>query len=260
MVRKVLNFVIVAGAFLLFLSCSMDAASGTRRSQSSVSDRTNKNDTSAGDPSESKTKNPKQHAQKSCPVERLAAESLGFRSAGSSPWGAALAESEDTEEATDVAQLGGDSSTAESEESCDSANHQEQIGGSSKDSPTGGKVELETFKPYAEPEAKKLCHDRGFPFKREHNEEFGSCYEQASWPAPFACNFEGVLKAFNNHAKLKSTLEELTAQQWYFDDCGVVNGKPIVFLACFQSGGANCVKIEEIRVGDVTILGKTLTL
>lgn len=230
-------FIFGIGVSFLAFGCSMDSNKADSRSQnnSPSAKKTFKAQNDVDDDSESEDESEESQAQRSC---------------------------KDASSETTSPDFNGDAAV---EQGCRPASKS----GPSEIDPDGGqakpgtaKVELETFKPYVEPEEKKLCHDKGFPFKREHSEEYqyGRCDERATWPAPFECNFAGVLKAFNNNAKMKAELEKLTAEQWYFDDCGVINGKPIVFFACYRSGGANCVKIEEIKVGEVTIVGKSVTL
>lgn len=118
----------------------------------------------------------------------------------------------------------------------------------------------EAFEPYVNPEEKKNCHDQGMPFYRDQDEtnQYGRCYEGAQWPASFECNREGVLKAFNNNAQVKTVLDTKDAEGWYYDDCGVMNGKPVVFFACYTKGDGVCVKIDDISASTLSILGEVL--
>lgn len=118
----------------------------------------------------------------------------------------------------------------------------------------------EAFEPYINPEEKKNCHDQGLAFYRDQDEtnQYGRCYEGAQWPAPFECNREGVLKAFNNNAQVKTVLDKKDAEGWYYDDCGVMNGKPVVFFACYTKGDGVCVKIDDISPTTLSILGEVL--
>ena len=114
----------------------------------------------------------------------------------------------------------------------------------------------EAWKPYVEPEAKKLCHDQDKPFYREPSPEhpYGSCFDTASYPAPFQCTYEGVLAAFNNNPSVKSELDQYKANGYTYDDCGVLNGKPIVFFVCFTNGDTTCRNIKDLSIDRLRVL------
>lgn len=118
----------------------------------------------------------------------------------------------------------------------------------------------EAFKQFIEPEAKEACHDKGKPFfrKRDPENPAGICYDDASYPAPYACTYDGVLEAFNKSAVVKQKLDEYKANNWYFDDCGVYKGKPIVFFACYTNGDQTCLKLDALATDRLVILGEMI--
>lgn len=130
------------------------------------------------------------------------------------------------------------------------------------DQTTGSDLIPDALKLFVEPEAKLLCHDQGRPFFRKTDADnlYGICDTSAGHPAPFACTYDGALKAFNNSQTVKAFLDNKVAKGWYFDDCGVIDNRPVVYFACYTKGDNLCVKISEIAADRLKILGERLTI
>jgi hypothetical protein len=170
---------------------------------------------------------------------------------------ASTAASDDCSASSGGGDVGGSDGTASADDDTDAGT---DTAAGNNGVATGSEPIKEAFEPYVNPEEKKNCHDQGLAFYRDQDEthQFGRCYDGAQWPAPFECNREGVLKAFNNNAQVKTVLDEKDAKGWYYDDCGVMNGKPVVFFACYTKGDGVCVKIDAIAPTTLSILGEVL--
>lgn len=79
------------------------------------------------------------------------------------------------------------------------------------------------------------CHDQGKMFDRESQ----ACLT-AGYPATFKCDHAGVLAAFGNDPTVATELNSRDAGKWIYDQCGVLNNKPYVLLACFVTDDQDC--------------------
>lgn len=122
-------------------------------------------------------------------------------------------------------------------------------------------VDVANFAAVLNPPELQACHDRGKIFWRHGTAEhaLGYCIDIA-YPAAFKCNRAGVMAAFNNHPDVITNLDQLEADGWVYDQCGVdKKNKPVAVLRCIIEGG-KCIELKDADPAAMTIEPRALAI
>jgi len=110
------------------------------------------------------------------------------------------------------------------------------------------------FDTFFNPTAVQDCKTKGFLFNRKTH----AC--SAAKAGTYSCDYNGILTAAGNNAAVKTALDSYQTKGYTFDQCGVLNDQPFIFLVCITTtDGGPCVTRDQANTASVTLHASCMT-
>jgi len=110
------------------------------------------------------------------------------------------------------------------------------------------------FDTFFNPTAVQDCKTKGFLFNRKTH----AC--SAAKAGTYSCDYNGILTAAGNNTAVKTALDTYQTKGYTFDQCGVLDSQPFVFLVCITTtDGGPCVTRDQANTGSVTLHSSCMT-